>query len=141
MAIRKQGHAMSQEAGSQGKRQFGKGVKPLELTGYVDFLKELRKVGMSKLGFQSNGPPHDAGESKARGVQGWNFPKEEARSIPNCGLTDTSLLSLVLPVSKWFTAAPVVRCDHRHRSCSVGVPGSVPTCSPEKLQHRAKFVH
>lgn len=77
MAIRKQGHAMSQEAGSQGKRQFGKGVKSRELTGYVDFLKELRKVGMSKLGFQSNGPPTMLERVKLEVSRAGNFLKRK----------------------------------------------------------------
>lgn len=83
-------------------------VKPeLELTGYVDFLKELRKVGTAQLGFQNNRHPHCAGGSEARGAKGWNFPKVEARNIPNCGLTtDASLLSLVLPVSKQLQPRP-----------------------------------
>ena len=44
LVIRKQGPGQSLQAGSPGKRQLGKEVKPeLELSGYVDFLKELRK--------------------------------------------------------------------------------------------------
>ena len=69
LVIRKQGPGQSLQAGSPGKRQLGKEVKPeLELSGYVDFLKELRKVGVAELGFRNNGHPRLAGGNEGGGT-------------------------------------------------------------------------
>lgn len=54
-------------------------------------------TGKNKRRWDSIWHPNRARRSKARGSQGWNFPRMEARNIRYCCLTNYSLLSLLLP--------------------------------------------